>query len=337
LDSVQSQANRLEELLLEAVYQKEIPIPRLEAFIDGYGTISSLEAPHRAFDAIFRDCQIDGIPFRKSKVGQKLIISGPKNASAMFGYCPNALLFGSWDSTSGEGNHGIKLERCITSEIIGWDATKGVATSSRLDPLQIRKGIDIYARKGGGWTVDEERAEKDNSGKPMLHKKKTTAGINHSNYPPQIDEKGVSISKAEQTSVLSLIHLRRLKFPGDDKRNSIPERDLIGRTVLACMGLYCLSAQVDSGYDLRSRCVLIPSEYPEFEIIGRTLEERKRIKFETDELVQALKEAIEEAKEIGLPWEEEPTQLKPSEDLQFLIQKSKEMTVKEEEEEIASD
>ena len=59
IDSVQSQANRLEECLLDAIHDGT-PIPYLtvdfsDAGFEGLAEITSLEAPHRIYDAILRD------------------------------------------------------------------------------------------------------------------------------------------------------------------------------------------------------------------------------------------------------------------------------------------
>jgi CRISPR-associated protein Csb1 len=78
IDSVQSQANRLEEALLEAAKEGTIRLPRVVVDFPGAGLnsvpeISSLEAPHRIFDAILRDSNLDGKDFRTSPVGEKLV------------------------------------------------------------------------------------------------------------------------------------------------------------------------------------------------------------------------------------------------------------------------
>src|SRR5215475_3754305 len=73
LDSVQSQANRLEELLLNAVYSNEIQIPLLKMEIPGHETLTSLSVPHRVHDAIFRDSRVNGARFRDSEIGKAMV------------------------------------------------------------------------------------------------------------------------------------------------------------------------------------------------------------------------------------------------------------------------
>lgn len=67
VDSVQSQANRLEESLLGIIREQSTCIPYVVVDFSGKGlegisTITSLEAPHRVYDAIFRDSLLDGQP-----------------------------------------------------------------------------------------------------------------------------------------------------------------------------------------------------------------------------------------------------------------------------------
>src|SRR4051794_37625393 len=58
LDSVQSQANRLEQALLRAYDLKKAAFPMMEvdfSAVPEVGRITTLDAPHRIADAIFRD------------------------------------------------------------------------------------------------------------------------------------------------------------------------------------------------------------------------------------------------------------------------------------------
>jgi CRISPR-associated protein Csb1 len=107
IDSVQSQANRLEEALLAALRERAIDLPYITVdFADkelaGIGESTSLDAPHRVYDAILRDSLLDGEPFMKSGLGLRLAEAKPNDASALLEASPTALLFGAWHST-GEG------------------------------------------------------------------------------------------------------------------------------------------------------------------------------------------------------------------------------------------
>ena len=77
IDSVQSQANRLEEALLAAAERDGLPLPYVtvdfrNAGLDPRERITSLDAPHRVYGAILRDSLQDDEPFMQSKAGRRL-------------------------------------------------------------------------------------------------------------------------------------------------------------------------------------------------------------------------------------------------------------------------
>lgn len=228
LDSVQSQANRLELALLEAYDLKELKFPLISVSFDPSlvpgGRITALEAPHRIADAIFRDSvTAEGLPFRPqlkaggakdkvktSKEGERFASASVRNATPLFELCPTALIFGVWDSTGAQGGLGNKFARTIVSEIVAINAVAGVRTSSRIDPLGIEK-CDLYEDENGDWTnnpalakrqKDEKGAVlKDKDGNEMLvlfKRKKADKGkpseINHGNVTPDLARYGDNAS-----------------------------------------------------------------------------------------------------------------------------------------------
>ncbi|MFQ5704121.1 MAG: type I-U CRISPR-associated protein Cas7, partial [Gemmatimonadales bacterium] len=94
LDSVQSQANRMEEALQDALDAKRIKIPMVEVrfpddgLLQPVGRVTSLQAPHRIADAILRDSMLNGIKFPESEEGKKLAGVGLHNARPLFELCP---------------------------------------------------------------------------------------------------------------------------------------------------------------------------------------------------------------------------------------------------------
>ena len=235
LDSVQSQANRMEDALQDAIDRGHIKMPLI---IVEFGNevadiqrVTSLQAPHRAADAILRDSLLDGKPFRQSEVGKAITDSSLANATALFQYCPHALVLGVWDSTGPKGGLGAKFARALVSEIVGIDFVRGKKTASRIDPIQTRKTAGpIYHRDttkypGIEWTLDSKEAVLENK-KPMLFSRSSAdtkskpgepSKANHGNYPPEVTDGGGTIRLAEHTAVLSLPQLRRLRFPLDGK------------------------------------------------------------------------------------------------------------------------
>ncbi len=121
LDSVQSQANRIEEALQQAVDGGLIQLPTIVVdfgnSVPDIQRVTSLQAPHRAADAILRDSRLGGKPFRQSEIGQSITESSLANATALYKYCPHALVLGIWDSTGPKGGLGAKFARALVSEI----------------------------------------------------------------------------------------------------------------------------------------------------------------------------------------------------------------------------
>ncbi|MGH9896052.1 MAG: type I-G CRISPR-associated RAMP protein Csb1/Cas7g, partial [bacterium] len=254
LDSAPSQANRMEEALQEAVDAGHVEIPVVEVqfpetgLLQPVGRITSLEAPHRIADAILRDSLLDGTRFPDSTEGRRLSRVGLHNATPLYELCPTALVFGMWDSTGPRGGLGAKFQRAIVSEVVGINASFGTKTSSRIDPLGIRLGAGpVYRSERGkiAWTLDEKSAAKDGS-KPAKIKDGKPSQVNHGNVMPSLSDiqrdtglplaGGVTISHAEQTVVLSLPALRRLRFPNDEG-GADAKRDIAARTTLAALGL----------------------------------------------------------------------------------------------------
>ncbi len=320
LDSVQSQANRLEEALLSGVRAGDVQLPLLEVEIPNHGTLTSLSVPHRVHDAIFRDCRYEGKRFRESELGKEIIAARAWNATAMYRICPTALLFGTWDSQGESGVNSAKFARALVSEVIGVDVVPGVRTSSRIDPLGIKalKGT-IYKSATEQWTFGSGKGDKT---KALYGKKGTPADINHGNIVPTVKDEpgGVTLREARQTAVLSFAQLRKLRFPLEEKASA--EIDVAGRAVVAALGLYALTLQIEEGYQLRSRCHLQPVTAPEFEWLGATAGERETATIPTAAARGALLGLVSHAEGLGLGWEKEPVALEPETKLLKLVEMS---------------
>jgi CRISPR-associated protein Csb1 len=268
LDSVQSQANRMEEALQALWVDKRIALPVVSVDFSSIapevGRVTSLTAPHRIADALLRDSLLDGQLFRLSDTGKSFTDSSTKDATALFKVCPTGLVFGLWDSTGPKGGLGAKFQRALVSEIVGINAVAGSKTESRIDPLNIlKKAADIYVAVDDNerWTTDIEQAKKyeedgkdHGKGDPIkFGKEGKPSEVNHGNVTPSIDSVGggVTIDEATHTVVLSLASLRRLGFSTGAEQ---------ARTLLAALGLLALLAAESRGYDLRSRCLLVPKK-----------------------------------------------------------------------------
>ena len=334
LDSVQSQANRMELALLEAHRAGTVQLPLLVTRFDQEDllkkfSVTSLEAPHRVADALFRDSLLIGTIFRKSEKGRILDNAEVRNATGLFGLCPTALVFGLWDSTGPRGGLGCKFQRALVSEIVGYDAVVGEKTGSRIDPAQIMLGAGpLYVRGSEGdavpnWTLNDESARVEQSKPKKLGKDGKPSEANHGNVTPSITEGGFTLSRARQTTTLSLAVLRRLRFPLNGAANSDHDTDLAARTVLAALGLTAGAlARVDT--DLRSRCQLFAEQESKWELLDRPGESPREFELDPENALKLLEAAIAEAKEAGLPWEGE-IELTPSPDLVELVRRSQKL------------
>lgn len=337
LDSVQSQANRIEEALQNAVDRRLIQIPVIEVdfsrvdptgnredderqgrLLDPIGKVTSLQVPHRLADAILRDSLLDGVPFRESEVGQAIDTASARNATPLYHLCPTALVLGMWDSTGPKGGLGAKFPRALVSEIVGIDATviefnRGI----RRDPLGVRAGARVIKTSLRSWKVADDPTAKGTI---------SPAEINHSNVPfggKPDDNGGVTISYAEQTTTLSLIGLRRLRFPLNGRHDD--RVDEAGRTVLAAMALCGATLAAEDGYDLRSRCLLWPTGPMTWEVLDRPGEAPRGFSLDADRAVALFKAAVERAESLGLSWRKEPLRLDPSPQLVDLVRTSQEI------------
>jgi CRISPR-associated protein Csb1 len=362
LDSVQSQANRMEEALQALWADKKITLPVIAvSFTDiapEVGIVTSLSAPHRIADALLRDSLCDDKLFRLSELGKSFTDASSRNAGALFRVCPTALVFGMWDSTGPKGGLGAKFERALTSEIVGIGAMCGVKTSSRIDPVSIMKdSATIFVAKDRDaegnltWTTEVLGAEPLDATKPpqkaedaaLVRKwgKKDKAGkpsaIVHGNIAPSIDDVagGVTVDHAEHTVVLSLAALRRLSFGSGDSKAGV---DSAARTLLAALGLLAVLAAEERGHDLRSRCLLVPQKDEKtdgalvFESVARdgTSASFSITAGDAVELYQAAVKALPKALQFqkgGKPLEAGETlaELLPSEKLKHLVVASRKL------------
>lgn len=352
LDSVQSQANRMEEALQQAVDDGRLALPTIEVdfdpffpgddqpeemrFLDPVGKLTSLQAPHRIADAILRDSMLNGTMFRHSDIGRAIDRVSVQNATPLFELCPTALLFGMWDSTGPKGGLGAKIERALVSEIVGIDAVYGTKTSSRIDPLGITlKAGPLYISQDGGWTLDETGARREKNKPVPLGKDGRPSEANHGNVTPTLSEinrqtgqylaGGVTISHAEQTIVISLPALRRLRFPVNGEVSR--QRDQAARTVIAALGLCAVALADEAGLDLRSRCLLVPEGDLTWQLLDRGTSNNFILSPEA--AIALFHAAVKAATATGLPWRTEPLKLQPSPSLVKLVAKSQRLTAQQ--------
>ena len=337
IDSVQSQANRLEEALLAAAEEDDgdgpVPLPYVTVDFRGKGlepleSITSLDAPHRVYDAILRDSLLNAAPFMQSEEGQCLAAARPADATVLLELSPTALLFGAWHSQGVGGGLGAKFPRALVSEIMGINTpvedgparpgtgeveaqTAGRHTGSRIDPLGILRKVEVFR----GASISDWNTDKNAAGKGA--KLVRPSEINHSNIAPAVEPLGVTCDHAEHRATITLAGLRRLRFGGG-------ERDATGRTLIAALGLLALAEQDARGYALRSRCDLVCEGVAPLELVhanGSTEE------FELDRTAaRALyRDAYAQAEATG--FEFRSLTLKPQDKLVEIVRRSRQLAL----------
>lgn len=335
IDSVQSQANRLEEALQALRSEGRVKFPVIAVDFEGtevgdLGRITALEAPHRVFDAIIRDSELDGKRFfKETEEGRRLLLAKADSARAVFELAPHALAFGAWNSTGEGGGLGAKFPRAIVSEIIGVGVAvepvpgrekeqrpSGQRPGSRIDPLGIRSGVKVFKTPDNDWSFEKTKGAKEV--KP--------SETNHSNIAPTVQPLGVTVDYALHTFVISMAALRRIRLDAGSRRSS--EADEAARVVLAAMALVAATAQDRVGYFLRSRCDLVPEpgSSSDFEIV-RADGSTEPFPCTLDDATALFGAAVERAGASGVSFRESDLVLRPQEKLVRLVAASREQAL----------
>ena len=120
IDSVGSQANRIEPIFAKADYAHLVPQYSVKA---GEKSVSILEAGHRAGDALVRCTELH----KRLQDAFKASLKG--NAEPLAKIAPTSLVFGVWDSRDTQA----KLPRLVASTIRGFDV-KRLKRSAQYNP-----------------------------------------------------------------------------------------------------------------------------------------------------------------------------------------------------------
>ena len=297
LDQVPAQANRCEEAEALAWRQGVVRMPMLRLVHRGASSfeLTGLDAPHRAFDAYWRDSRLDGAKFDSTEIGQALLNSSLTDATALLEYDPGTLVYGGWNSHR-KGRQ-AKFPRIYSSEMIGWDPVVGVRRAGRMDPANL---TGSRTGEGDEWSYS-----------PMADKKKDSklSEIGHGNIAPSTTHGGVTITEATRTAVLSLTATRRIRFGSLDRAAADA-----AHVLLAAFGLLGdRLAFGQAGLWLRSGCDLV-TQSETLEWIGRggTTEQ---FSLSPHGAVQLYDEALRAAQAAGVPLHLETVELTPSEPL----------------------
>ena len=320
IDSFQSQANRCETALGDAVDDGRVQVPFLQLvgevpMLDGSDPvpirITSLDAPHRGPDAYFRDSEDDnGVEFDKTVAGSRLRKADLRNARAFFEFVPTDLIFGFWDSQ--RGGRGVKLARAYTSEVIGWDPQVGRRGAGRLDPMNITAIPIAFPDKH-----PEDFVVLGDGAVPKGMKEKKPSEAGHGNaITSDGANPGVSVTGIQRSAFVSAAGLARLRFP--DGSNHDSKADVAARSVLFALALAGDRLAFNRpAIFLRSGCELLSVD-SRLSWVGRGGVD-EAFTLSTPDALALVALASDRAAAEGIGWAAEPVTLRPKQNLLDLL------------------
>ncbi len=222
IDSVGSQANRIEPLFAEEKYTHLVPQIVVKA---GEKEVSILEAGHRAGDALVRCSEL------QQQLHDAFQSQLKGNDEPLAKIAPTSLVFGVWDSRDTQA----KLPRLIASTIRAFDV-KELKRGAVYIPSVNYADLDVFSE------ADKAKAEGDN--KSPLAKR----GFVHN--PASGSHGGViAAGGIRRDATLGLAALRLLRANEDDDKTMALRRYILGLALTAF-------TYNSSGY-LRQWCLLV--------------------------------------------------------------------------------
>jgi CRISPR-associated protein Csb1 len=229
IDSVGSQANRLEPIFKLPIYDKLVPQVTVE--VDGGHRVNLLDAGHRAADAIVRFSSLSG---RLSK-GFEAWLTG--DASKLAAIAPTSLLFGAWDSRGTQA----KTPRILSSIIRAYDVELLTRSATYIPAVD-------YAELG---VVPEELSEKEKG------EKRTDSQLGLVNANSSRAAGGVLVQgEIRREATLNLVSLRAIGAVEHDTLDL--EKTLALRRYM--LGLALVAVTKPLIHNLRQGCLLVGVE-----------------------------------------------------------------------------
>ncbi len=292
LDSPASQANRLEDCLLELVHAEKLILPLHQMNIPHIGQLTDLELPHRMYDAAIGTAKLsDGTHWKESEVAKQIRNASRKDAAPLLEHAPLILILGGWDSHSGtaanawQGRH----EKAVWSKIVAIDAFCMRRPGGRLDPMGLPSSLKVDLGAGSKKLVDQG------------------LGV----VPPSMDEfprLSITMRHAEQRSVISFGVLRNIGFGGSGK-------DKAARDYLAALSILGLTALLRHGGHLRSECDLVCDQTNGWKIRRDESPDESLSGITVESALLAVTQALERLRASGLKFRTEPIHLEVHENL----------------------
>lgn len=225
IDSVGSQANRVEPIFKHEPYADLVPQVEIEYDQDAEKSISIFEVGHRLGDALIRSSGLGG---EAREAFKSFLDSG--NVSALARLAPTSLVFGVWDSRDTQA----KFPRIVQSVIRAWDVDI-LKRSAQYNPALDYSALEVFSEE------EKQKAEGKNES-PLAQR-----GFVH--VPATGSLGGVVVrGDIERDVTVNLVALRRLQ---GDENNTQALRNYI-------LGLSLVVATAPLDFFLRQGCLLIP-------------------------------------------------------------------------------
>ncbi len=325
LDSPASQANRIEESLLDLVRSEKLTLPLHRMDVPNIGVLTDLELPHRAYDAAIGTATLaDGNRWDKSEIAKRIRAASRKDAAALLEHAPLILVLGGWDSHSGmaanawQGRH----EKAVWSKIVAVDAFSMNRPGGRLDPMGLPSSARVNLGDSRQTPMDEQKTVlkqlvEDQNATKKLAKELSEQGSQKlvdqglGVVPPSMDKFpriSITMRHAEQRSVVSFGVLRKIGFGGAGK-------DRVARDYLAALGILGLAVLHRSGGHLRSECDLVCERTDGWQIRRDDSPDEALSRITVECALKVVQEALDRFPSSKLAFRREPLDLKVHENL----------------------
>lgn len=312
IDSSQSQSNRIEQVITDAITDGHpllLRIPRIRVTYSREGhaeEYTDFTLPHRVFDAHIRAGHVDGTPTTETPRYRAARNASPANARALFDLSPVSLVFGSWDA-SRRARQG-RWPSAVTGEIVGVLADQQLDArntprkgGARIDPVGMSVQLPGHALAE---LAHAQRAELSSATYAKIAASAKKAGavesassLGFGGIPPTLDALGgVACSTIIRSRVLSFATFRQIRFGAG------AHGDAACRAVLAALALNGI-ARADAELYLRAHCHLVEAGPSMTELDLRGGETQAVVLPSIEEADALLEEALAGAKgHAGVDW-----------------------------------
>lgn len=231
IDSVGSQANRIEPLFMRDKYRHLVPQIVIKA---GEKEVNILEAGHRAGDALLRCSSLQ----EELQSAFKQVLAG--DAGPLAKVAPTSLVFGVWDSRDTQA----KLPRLIVSSIRAFNVRKLTRGAVYIPPLDYTE-LDVFS--------EEDKAKAEGNNKSPLAQRGFVHNPASGSHGGVIADGGI-----RRDTTLGLAALRHLHAGQDAEKTLTLRRYILGLSLVA------FTAPTESY--LRQGCTLVldPDQSREF-------------------------------------------------------------------------